>query len=146
MTILEGGLLLVGLFGAPAALLAISHRFRDRGRRGRGTFWGGLTGYGVGIAVWVAAIFVPPVMWDPATLRLAGVVLPLAGLAVAGALAGALVGRTPRRGPKAPTGRVLKNSGDPRYGTTGPASRRIAEGIAVATSRRSNDEDGPVLP
>lgn len=102
MTPLEGALLLLGIFGVPIGLLALSHRFRDLGRRPRGAFWGGLLGWMVGMFVWLAATIGPAVMWDPASARLAGVVLPLLGFPLLGVALGAVIGRTPRRGPKAP--------------------------------------------
>lgn len=102
MTPFEGVLLLVGLFGVPVGLLAVSHRFRNRGRRARGAFWGGLGGYLLGLVIWLGSLLGPVVMWDSGSMRLAGVVLPLAGLAFVGAVVGTVIGRTPRRGPGAP--------------------------------------------
>ncbi|HKK93529.1 MAG TPA: hypothetical protein VJ925_08840 [Longimicrobiales bacterium] len=102
MTAFEGVLLLLGLFGVPVGLLALSHRFRNRGRRARGAFWGGFLGYGLGMLVWLSALLGPAVMWDPGSARLAAVILPLVGLGLVGAAIGASIGRIPRRGPKAP--------------------------------------------
>ncbi len=102
MTPLEGGLLLLGIFGVPIGLLALSHRFRNLGRRSRGAFWGGLTGWTAGLFVWLVATLGPAVMWDPGSARLAGVVLPLFVMPVIGTVVGSMIGRTPRRGPKAP--------------------------------------------
>lgn len=120
MTPIEGVLLLLGIFGVPIGLLGLSHRFRNLGRRSRGAFWGGFVGYGIGLLVWLASVLGPVVMWDPASARLAGVVLPLVAFAAVGVALGALVGRTPRRGPKAP-GRKR------RRGT----SKEVASGLVV---------------
>lgn len=102
MTPFEGGLLLLGIFGVPLVLLAIGHRFRNTARRARGAFWGGTVGYGVGLVVWGMATLLPPVLWDEATLRLAGVILPLLLFGGGGLVIGAAIGRTPKRGPHAP--------------------------------------------
>ena len=46
--------LLLGLFGAPAILLWLGHRLRDRTARQRGAFWGGAIGHSVAIVVVMA--------------------------------------------------------------------------------------------
>jgi hypothetical protein len=55
--------LLVGLFVAPAILLRLGHRFRERDDRQRRRFWGGVIGYLVGLLVSTAAMLGPPVWW-----------------------------------------------------------------------------------
>jgi glyoxylase-like metal-dependent hydrolase (beta-lactamase superfamily II) len=133
MTPFEGVLLLLGIFGVPTGLLALSHRFRDLGRRPRGAFWGGLFGWTVGMGVWVAATLGPVVMWDPGSARLAGVVLPLFGFALVGALLGAAIGRTPRRGPKAP-GRRKRRAKPPSEEApdqAGEATKQVGQVVAA---------------
>jgi glyoxylase-like metal-dependent hydrolase (beta-lactamase superfamily II) len=146
MTPLEGVLLLLGIFGVPAGLLALSHRFRNLGRRPRGAFWGGLIGWVVGMAVWFAATLGPVVMWDPGSARLAGVVLPLLVFPVLAALAGAAIGRTPRRGPKAPgrkrrrrppASRANKQAGEV---TSAVVLLLLGAGSAVPVSAQAPDE------
>lgn len=110
MTPLEGGLLLLGIFGVPLALLGLGQRFRRRGRRARGAFWGGVLGYGVGLVVWSASLFLPPVLWDEATARIAGVILPLLGIGVVGVAIGAVIGRKPRRGPRSKKSTAARTS------------------------------------
>jgi len=101
VTPLEGGLLLLGIFGVPLVLLSLGQRFRHRGRRARGAFWGGIVGYAVGLIIWSTSLFLPPVLWDAGTVRIAGVILPLLGIGAVGVAIGALIGREPRRRPKA---------------------------------------------
>jgi len=133
MTPMEGLLLLLGLFGVPVGLLALSHRFRDRGRRARGAFWGGLGGYVFGLSVWVWTLLGPAVMWNPGSTRLAGVILPLLGVAVFGAIVGAAIGRTPRRGPRAPGRQGRATSA----GSTG--STAVILGLLVAGTSAAAD-------
>jgi hypothetical protein len=54
---------LVGLFVAPAILLHLGHRFRERDDRHRRRFWGGVIGHLVGSLVSFGALLAPPVAW-----------------------------------------------------------------------------------
>jgi hypothetical protein len=60
----NGLALLLGLFGAPAALATLGHRFRERAPRQKRRFWGGLVGYAAGLALALSAMMVPPVWWE----------------------------------------------------------------------------------
>lgn len=86
--------MLIGLFGVPAALLWLGHRLRRRTARQRAIFWWTLGGYIVAILVATIAAFWPPRHWSEADLLrgLAGfaslLLLPLLG-AVIGAVLGA---------------------------------------------------------
>lgn len=51
--------LLVGLFGAPLAFLALGHHYRRRSPAGRAAFWGGVAGYTVGVLCTVVAMHLP---------------------------------------------------------------------------------------
>lgn len=83
--------LLLGLFGAPAALLWLGHRLRDRSARQRGAFWGGAIGHGIAIVVAVIAALFPPIWWhEGGVLRDFAVHWSMLIGAVAGGAAGAL--------------------------------------------------------
>ena len=56
--------LLAGLFLAPAILLAVSHRLRERSDRGKRAFWGGVIGHIAGMCIASLAMFAPPVWWQ----------------------------------------------------------------------------------
>src|SRR5690606_6592999 len=56
--------LVLGLFGAPAALLWLGHRLRDRSPRQRGAFWGGATGHSIAIVLTLVAALTPPIAWQ----------------------------------------------------------------------------------
>jgi hypothetical protein len=60
---LQGLALLLGLFGAPAALAALGHRFRERDPAEKRRFWGGVIGYVAGLTVALWAMMAPPVWW-----------------------------------------------------------------------------------
>lgn len=99
MTAFDGVLLLLGIFGVPLILLVKTQRFRDLGTRMRGAFWGGVIGYAAGILFWGLVTIGPAVMWDPATVRLAGVTIPLLGFGAVGIGVGALIGKKPKERP-----------------------------------------------
>jgi glyoxylase-like metal-dependent hydrolase (beta-lactamase superfamily II) len=101
VTPLEGAVMLLGLIALPLALLSIGHGYRRAGRRLRGTFWGGVVGYGIGVVLWSWALLAPPVLWDEASPRIAVVVLALLASGVLGMGIGAVIGRRPRRRPGA---------------------------------------------
>ena len=62
--------LLLGLFGVPVILMILGHRLRGRSENHKRRFWGGVTGYIIGIVVAVTAMLLPPVVWaDTAFLR-----------------------------------------------------------------------------
>lgn len=86
-----GVLLLAGLVGVPLALLALGHGLRRRGPVGRGAFWGGVMGYGLGALAWTALAAAPATGWGTGSLRQSAVLglLLLAGLAGMGAGAAA---------------------------------------------------------
>jgi hypothetical protein len=65
---LHGLALLLGLFGAPAALATLGHRFRERAPLQKRRFWGGLIGYATGLALALSAMMVPPVWWEGGAL------------------------------------------------------------------------------
>jgi len=65
---LHGLALLLGLFGAPAALATLGHRFRECAPLQKRRFWGGLMGYAAGLALALSAMMVPPVWWDGGAL------------------------------------------------------------------------------
>ena len=75
MSGLESVLLLLGIFGVPLLLLAGGHRFRRLGRRMRGAFWGGVSGYAVGVVAWAIAAIAPAQMWAQGSVRLSTVVI-----------------------------------------------------------------------
>jgi len=97
VTPLEGGILLLGIFGIPLLLLGFGQRFRHRGRRARGAFWGGVVGYGAALVLWSLSLLATPVLWDEASARIAGVILPLLAVGGLGMALGAAIGREPRR-------------------------------------------------
>lgn len=86
--------LLAGLFLAPAALLWLGQRFRQRTPRWRRVFWGAVTGHTLGMLATVGAAHYPPVSWGggpPAREVVLFWSMPagaLAGAAVAWLLAG----------------------------------------------------------
>lgn len=86
-------MLLAGLFVVPTALLALGHRLRERSRRQRGAFWGGVIGHSIALLVAVAAMHWPPVLWT--TDARAALVF---GTMLAGGVAGAALGAL-RAGP-----------------------------------------------
>lgn len=59
----ERAALLLGLFGAPVALLWLGHRLRDRSPRQRGAFWGGAAGHTAAIALTLIVALTPPIWW-----------------------------------------------------------------------------------
>jgi Mg/Co/Ni transporter MgtE len=61
---MNGLALLLGLFGAPAALATLGHRFREQAPRQKRRFWGGVIGYVAGLALALSAMMVPPVWWE----------------------------------------------------------------------------------
>jgi hypothetical protein len=61
---LENLALLVGLFVAPALLLAIGHRLRRRPPLWRRVFWGGVIGHSIAILVMLTVTMTPPVAWE----------------------------------------------------------------------------------
>lgn len=56
--------LLAGLFIAPAILLAIGHRLRERSDRAKRAFWGGVIGHIAGMCIACGAMFAPPIWWE----------------------------------------------------------------------------------
>lgn len=83
--------LLLGLFGAPAVLLWLGHRLRDRTARQRGAFWGGAIGHTIALVVALVAALLPPIWWhEGGFLRDFAVHWSLLIGAIAGAAAGAL--------------------------------------------------------
>tara|TARA_Y100001933_G_scaffold177620_1_gene176113 strand:- start:205 stop:588 length:384 start_codon:yes stop_codon:yes gene_type:complete len=93
---LESVLLLLGIFGVPLLLLAGGHRFRRLGRRMRGAFWGGVSGYAVGVVAWAIAAIAPAQMWAQGSVRLSTVVIVPTLLGVAGLGIGAIIGKKPK--------------------------------------------------
>ena len=90
---LHGLGLLLGLFGAPAVLAAVGHRFRERGPTGRSAFWGGALGYLFGLLLTLVAVTVPPAAWSEACgVRCLAVHWSLTGAFLAGGLVGYLAG------------------------------------------------------
>lgn len=86
--------LLLGLFGAPAALLWLGHRLRGRGPAAFGAFWGGVVGHSLALLAMLLAAHWPPVAWsDTASPRARLIHWSLVAGAVAGAAAGALLAR-----------------------------------------------------
>ena len=77
--------LLAGVFGPPLLLLAMGHAYRHRSHPVRGSFWGGVVGYGAGLVLTGSAMLVPAVDWTGAS--------PLREMVVhTGPLAGCLLG------------------------------------------------------
>jgi len=99
VSVVEGALLLFGIFGIPLLLLAKSHPFRHLGRRLRGAFWGGVIGYATGILIWGVATIAPAEMWSSGNVRFLAVVIAPALFGSAGLALGALVGNKPKRRP-----------------------------------------------
>jgi hypothetical protein len=95
----HGLALLLGLFGVPAALATLGHRFRERDPSERRRFWGGVIGYGVGLAVTLTAMMAPPVWWaGGGVVREVAVHWSMLAGFLAGVLAGPLsLGRRRRR-------------------------------------------------
>lgn len=85
--------LLVGLFGAPAALLWLGHGLRHRGRTARGAFRGAVIGHSLALLVTLAAAFWPPALWQADSPRAALVFWSMATAPLIGAVAGAAVAR-----------------------------------------------------
>ncbi len=54
----------IGLFGVPLILLALGHALRKRSPRQRAAFWGGVTGYGVGVLLMSIITVIPPIHWE----------------------------------------------------------------------------------
>ena len=94
MSVAAGAALLGGLVALPAWLLVTGRRLRHKGRRVRGAFWGGVAGYLLGDALFLALALRPPLVWPPEgsawTLPAALIVPAVAGIAL-----GAAVGRRP---------------------------------------------------
>lgn len=82
--------LLLGLFVVPLFLLLLGHRLRDRGRRQRAAFWGGVIGHTSALFVSITALHYPPVIWSSQARVLIAFWLMLIG-GVAGATIGALL-------------------------------------------------------
>lgn len=82
------GMLLAGLFIAPAVLLWLGHRLRRRTARARGVFWGGVVGHSLGMLVTLVAAHFPAIVWTEGGWRAAAV----HGAMLAGALLGAGIG------------------------------------------------------
>lgn len=61
-------ILMLGLFGVPAALLWLGHRLRRRTERQRTVFWWALAGHILAIPVATVAAFWPPAHWGEADL------------------------------------------------------------------------------
>ncbi|TFH64668.1 MAG: hypothetical protein E4G90_07615 [Gemmatimonadales bacterium] len=59
--------LLLGLFGVPGLLMALGHRLRRRSEGHKLRFWGGVTGYILGMSVAISAMLLPPVWWADGT-------------------------------------------------------------------------------
>lgn len=55
--------LVAGLFVAPAVLLWLGHRMRDRSPRQRAAFWGGAIGHSTAMLITLVAALFPPVWW-----------------------------------------------------------------------------------
>jgi L-cystine uptake protein TcyP (sodium:dicarboxylate symporter family) len=55
--------LLTGLFIAPAVLLVLGHRMRERSDRSKRMFWGGVIGHSIGLAIAMLVMMTPPVWW-----------------------------------------------------------------------------------
>jgi len=88
----HGLALLLGLFGVPAVLAVLGHRFRERASPARRRFWGGVVGYGAGLAVALSAMMVPPVWWaGDGTLREVAVHWAMLAGVLVGVLAGHLL-------------------------------------------------------
>jgi hypothetical protein len=82
--------LLLGLFVVPLLLLILGHRLRDRGRRQRAIFWGGVLGHTAAMLASTAALHYPPVLWSSQTRVVIAFWMMLLG-GVAGAAVGALL-------------------------------------------------------
>lgn len=89
---LGGVALLAGLVGVPLLLLWLGHGLRRRGTVGRGTFWGGVVGYAVGVLAWTVVAVGPATGWAAGGIRHAGVVTLLLAAGVVGMAAGAVAG------------------------------------------------------
>lgn len=86
--------LFAGLFLVPGALLWTGHGFRDRSRRVRSAFWGGVSGHAAGLLIALTASVNPAVWWAGGPfLRDFAVHWSPMLLAMAGALMGLALGR-----------------------------------------------------
>jgi hypothetical protein len=95
--------LLLGLFGVPTLLMILGHRLRGRSERHKRRFWGGVTGYIVGILTAVCAMMLPPVWWADGTfLRPFLVHWPMLVGGVLGVLTGPAWARAPAKRRKPP--------------------------------------------
>lgn len=62
--------LLLGLFAVPGLLMVFGHRLRGRSESHKRRFWGGVTGYILGMLVAISSMLFPPVWWaDESFLR-----------------------------------------------------------------------------
>ena len=95
--------LLMGLFGVPALLMTLGHRLRGRSEPHKRRFWGGVSGYIMGMVVAVCAMLLPPVWWGDGTfLRPFLVHWAMFTGGVLGVLSGPLWARTPAKGKHPP--------------------------------------------
>ena len=96
MSVLQATILLVGIFGIPAALLMTGQRFRRLKHRMRGAFWGGVISYALGVILWGVAAIAPAQMWAQESIRIIVVVIVLALFGIGGLAVGALIGNKPK--------------------------------------------------
>jgi hypothetical protein len=103
--------LVAGLFLAPLVLAWLGHRFRDRSRRQKGAFWGGLFGHTAGLLLALGLALAPPIVWSGgAAWRDAAVhYAMIVGFALGTAI-GAMLGRGDD-GPPAEVGAIRGRAG-----------------------------------
>lgn len=58
------GVMLLGVFGVPAALLIAGRRLRRRSARWHRAFWGAVTGHLLALVVGTVAAMTPPEAWS----------------------------------------------------------------------------------
>jgi hypothetical protein len=87
------GVMLLGVFGVPAALLVAGRKLRLRSARWHRAFWGAVTGHLVALAVGTTMAMIPPEAWAPTdTWRGLLGLWSFALLPLVGALVGSSVG------------------------------------------------------
>jgi hypothetical protein len=60
--------MLLGVFGVPAALLWAGHRMRRRSRAWHNAFWGAIVGHLTAIVIGLVAAMTPPQQWGTGDL------------------------------------------------------------------------------